>query len=94
VAISNRAKRIVVYTISLLIAPMFVMPHEPGTRSFSISLLPCGVILALSSFYLLRGERKTPRGLLSTKLFVTSLFTFLFGAMMVVGAIAYLVKKG
>jgi len=92
VTISNRAKRILVYTISLLIAPMFVMPHEPGTRNFVISLIPCGVILTLSSWYVLRGETKKPQGLLGKKLFVTSFITLLFAAGLVAGSIVYLVR--
>jgi hypothetical protein len=51
---SGRAKRVILYTGSLLIAPMPVMPYAKGTREFAFAVLACGAILSLSSFYVAR----------------------------------------
>ena len=89
--ISGRAKRVLVYTASLLIAPMPLMPFEKGTREFVLASIGCGIILTLSSFYLARGElRLKHRSLLVNKLLATSLITLVFGILMLVVAIAYL----
>lgn len=91
VLISGRAKRVLVYTASLLIAPMPVMPYEKGTREFALAVMACGAILALSSFYVVRGEMKLKaRTLLGNKLLAASIITLLFGMLMFVGSIVYL----
>lgn len=89
--IDGRAKRVLVYTASLLIAPMPVMPYEKGTRAFALALIACGALLSLASFYVARGEMKIkPRALLGNKLLAASLITFLFGVSMLAGSILYL----
>jgi hypothetical protein len=89
--ISSRAKRILVYTATLLIAPMPVMPYERGTREFTLALIACGALLSLSSFYVAHGEMKIKhRPLLGNKLLAASLITLLFGALMLLGSILYL----
>jgi hypothetical protein len=89
---SGRAKRVLIYTTSLLIAPLPLMPFVKGTREYVLALIPCGAILALSSFYVFQGERRLKhRSLLGTKLLATSLITLLFGTSIFVGAIAYLI---
>lgn len=91
---SGRGKRVLVYTIALLVAPMPVMPYEKGTREFAIGVLACGVILALASLYVIRGELKiTPRSLLGNKLLASSIITFLFGLLIMIGSIAWLAKE-
>lgn len=87
--ISGRTKRVLIYTASLLTAPMPVMPFEKGTREFALATIACGAILSLSSFYVLRGEIKS-RSLLGMKLFACSLITLLFGMAMLLGSIVYL----
>ena len=88
---SGRAKRILVYTASLLTAPMPVMPFDKGTREFAFALMACGAILTLSSFYVVRGEmRLKHRPLVGNKLLASSLITLLFGASLLVGSIVYL----
>jgi hypothetical protein len=88
---SGRSKRVLVYTVSLLAAPLPVMPWAKGTYEFVVSLVPCGVILALGSFYALRGElRLRARGLLGQKLVAASAITLLFGAALFVGSLVYL----
>ena len=87
---ANRTKRVLIYTASLLVAPVFVMPFEPGTRSFVLSLLPCGVVLSMASLYVVLGEKRKPRSLLGGKLFVTSFITMLFGLALCCGAVVYL----
>jgi hypothetical protein len=88
---SGRAKRVLVYTASLLTAPLPVMPYVGGTREYAFALTACGAILTLSSFYVARGEmRLRNRGLLGNKLLATSLITLAFGASMLVGAVLYL----
>ena len=89
--ISARAKRVIVYTAALLIAPMPLMPFEKGTHEFVCALLVCSIILILASLYVLRGEvRLKSRSLLGNKLLATSIITLLFGLLMLVGASVYL----
>ena len=67
------------------------MPFEKGTREFALAIMACGAILALSSFYVFRGEAKLKqRDLLGNKLLATSLITLLFGLSMFVGSLIYL----
>ncbi|HEV2704796.1 MAG TPA: hypothetical protein VGV59_02670 [Pyrinomonadaceae bacterium] len=87
---SGRARRVLVYTAGLLIAPMPVMPFVPGTREFAWSVIACGVILSAASFYVARGEMSRPHDLLGYKLMASSLMTLVFGLSMVLGAIVYL----
>jgi hypothetical protein len=88
---SGRAKRVLVYTASLLIAPMPVMPYEKGTREFALAVMVCGAILSLASFYVARGEMSLKaRGLLGNKLLASSIITLLFGMSMFIGSIVYL----
>lgn len=90
-AMSGRARRVLVYTAALLLAPMPVMPFEKGTREFAWAVVACGAVLALASFYVARGEwRLKHRGLLGDKMLASSLITLLFGVLMVVGAVVYL----
>ena len=91
---SGRGKRVFIYTVALLVAPMPVMPFERGTLEFAFSLIPCGLILAIASFYVAAGElRVSPRGLLGNKLLASSVITCLFGAAISVGAIVYLSRS-
>jgi hypothetical protein len=88
---SGRAKRVLVYTLSLLIAPLPVMPFVKGSREYVLALTACGAILSLSSFYVVRGELKLKhRNLVGNKLLASALITLLFGIAMFVGAIVYL----
>ena len=89
---SGRTKRVLVYTAALLTAPLPLMPWERGTREFVIALVPCGLVLALGSYYVLRGEWGRPRGLLGNKLVASSSITLLFGASLFVGALVYLLR--
>jgi hypothetical protein len=90
--ISGRAKRVLVYTASLLIAPLPVMPYVKGTREFAFAIMACGAIVTLSSFYVAQGEIKIkPRTLLGNKLLAASLITLLFGVAMMVGSIVKLI---
>ena len=91
---SGRAKRVLIYTASLLTAPMPIMPYVKGTREYALAIMACGAILSLSSFYVVRGELKLKaRGLLGNKLLASSLITLLFGMSMLVGSIVYLSLK-
>ena len=88
---SGRARRVLVYTASLLAAPLPVMPYEKGTREFAFALAACGLVVTLGSFYVLRGElRLRARGLLGAKLVASSLITLLFGAALLAGSVVYL----
>jgi hypothetical protein len=88
--ISGRAKRVLVYTASLLFAPVPVMPFEKGTRLYVLALMACGAILSLASFYVVRGElRLKARGLVGNKLLAASLITLLFGLSMLLGSVVY-----
>lgn len=91
---SGRAKRVLVYTVSLLVAPLPVMPYEKGTREFAFAVLACGAVLSLASFYVARGEmRLKARDLLGMKLLASSLITLLFGVTILVGSIVYLLRS-
>ena len=89
--ISGRAKRVLVYTASLLIAPTPIMPYEKGTREYALAVMACGAILTLSSSYVVQGEMRIKhRSLVGTKLLVTALITLLFAMLMLVGSMVYL----
>ncbi len=89
--ISGRAKRVVVYTASLLIAPLPVMPYARGTREYTLALAACGALLSLASFYVMRGEMKLKtRPLAGNKLLAASLITLLFEVSMLASSILYL----
>ena len=91
--ISGRAKRVVVYTISLLIGPIPIMAFEKGTRNFVLAVLACGLIVSLSSFYVVVGERRlTSRSLLGRKLLAAASITLLFALFMAIGSIVFLVR--
>lgn len=91
VVISGRAKRILVYTVSLLIAPMPVMPFERGTREFALAITVCGAILIVSSVRVVQGEMwLKARTLMGKKLLAASLITLLLGMLLLAGAIVYL----
>ena len=88
---SGRARRVLVYTASLLAAPLPMMPFERGTNEFALGVLPCGLVLSLASFYVFRGEAALrARGLLGNKLLAASLITMLFGVSLFLGALVYL----
>jgi hypothetical protein len=88
---SGRGKRVLVYTAALLLAPLPVMPFERGTREFALAVLACGTALSLASLYVACGEaRLKARPLVGTKMLVASVITLLFGALMVIGSIAFL----
>lgn len=90
---SNRAKRVLVYTASLLLAPLPVMPFEPGTREFAWSLVPCSIVVSVGSFYVARGElRAKARDMLGMKLIGASVITLLFGVALFVGTLIYLLR--
>ena len=81
------------YTTSLLTAPVPIMPFEKGTREFALAVIACGVLLSLSSFYVVKGEiRLKPRSLLGAKLLAAAAITLLFGLSMTVGATVYLIQ--
>ena len=88
---SGRARRIFVYTVALLTAPLPVMPFEKGTRAFALSLVPCGLFIVVASVYVLRGELGLrSRGLLGMKLVVTTLITMVFGMALLAGCVVYI----
>ncbi len=88
---SARARRVLVYTASLLVAPLPAMPYERGTPEFAFALAGWGAVVTLSSLYVARGElRLRRRGRLSDKLLAVSLVTLAFGLSLFLGAIVYL----
>jgi hypothetical protein len=87
----GRASRVMVYTASLLGAPVPVMPFERGTREFALAVMACGAILSLASLYVVRGEmRLKARGLLGNKLLASASITLVLGLSLVVGSVVYL----
>ena len=91
--ISGRAKRVGIYTASLLIAPLPIMPYEKGTRGFALAILACGVIISMSSFYVVEGERRLKsRSLLGLKLLAVASITLLFGLSIAIGSMVFLVR--
>jgi hypothetical protein len=90
---SGRARRVLVYAATLLLAPLPVMPYAEGTREFAAAVAVCGAALSLSSLYVARGEWSLKaRGLLGAKLLAASLVTLLFGTGIVVWALSRLVR--
>lgn len=91
--LGGRARRVLIYTASLLVAPMPLMPFAKGTREYALAGAACGAILALSSFYVLRGElRLKARGTLGDKLVAASLITLVFALSILAVSIAYLLR--
>jgi hypothetical protein len=92
--LSGRAKRVLVYTASLLAAPLPVMPFERGMPEFAWAVLACGVILSVGSFYAARGEwRVKPRMPVGTKLLTASAITYLFGVGLVAWSLVWLARS-
>ena len=90
---SGRARRVIVYTATLLLAPRPVMPYAKGTREFALALAACGALLALASLYVARGEwRLEHRSLLGNKLLAASLITLVFGTGFVGWALSHLFR--
>lgn len=90
---SGRARRVLVYTAALLLAPLPLIPYAKGTREFALALLVCGAALTLSSLYVARGESALKnRAPLGNKLLAASLITLLFGFGMFVGSVIYLIR--
>ena len=91
---TGRGKRVIVYTAALLVAPLPVMPFERGTREFAIAVLACGTLLSLASFYAARGEaRLKARPLVGNKILAASVITLLFGALMIIGSVVFLLAS-
>jgi hypothetical protein len=89
--ISGRARRVLVYTLALLLAPCPAMPFIPGTREFAAGVLVSGIILSVASYQVFRGElRVATRPLLGYKLLAASFITLLAGLALLAGASAYL----
>ena len=84
--ISDRARHVAVYTATLLLSPLPVMPFEQGTREFALSLIACGAILSAGSLYTLICEHRS-RDLLGMKLIAASAITLLFGTGLIVGSL-------
>ena len=81
----------VVYTATLLISPILVMPFEKGTRGFVFALIACGALLSVGSLYAALGEcRLKARALLGNKILAASIITLMFGVSLIVGSFAYL----
>jgi hypothetical protein len=94
VRLSGQAKRVLVYTAALLLAPIPVMPFERGTREYALAIMVWGAIMSLSSFYVVRGQlRVKQRSLLGNKLLAASIITLLWGMAVFVGSIVYLGLK-
>ena len=90
---SGRARRVLIYTATLLLAPLPVMPYARGTREFALAVSACGALLILSSLYVARGElRLRHRGPLGDKLLASSLITLVFGLGVFVWSIVYFVR--
>ena len=88
--LSGRAKRVLVYTATLLGAPVLVLPFVPGTPAYAAAGAVCGVLLSAGSAYAARGELQTrPRLLVGTKLLICALFTLLLGVSMVAVALVW-----
>jgi len=72
---SERARRVLVYTVALLASPLPVMPFERGTRAFALSLVPCGLFIEEVRFPLdlFHGEQDTNAPLAMVRRVVASL---------------------
>lgn len=91
---SGRARRVAVYTASLLIAPLPVMPFVKGTREFAWAVLVCAVILSAGSFYAARGEwRAGPGSPVGIKLLAASVITYLFGVGLAAWSVVFLARS-
>lgn len=81
-------KRVLLYTTSLLIAPMPMMPFAIGTREGAWAMLASSAILTPVSFYCARGLlRQRYRMLWETKMLVASIGTGLLGILMAAASV-------
>ena len=53
----HRTRRMLVYTLALLMGFIPMMPFERGTRAFALAGLVSGAIIAAAGIYVIRGER-------------------------------------
>jgi hypothetical protein len=91
--ISDRARRVIIYTASLLLAPLPAMPFVRGTPEYAFGLLAWGAILIPASLYVVRGELKLKaRGRVGMRLLAASLLTLVLGVLLCVGSIVYLAR--
>ena len=73
-----RSKRVLVYTLSLLLGFMPLMPFEPRTRAFHLALVVTCTILIASGLYVIRGERREKsRPMYALKLVIAATITTL-----------------
>jgi hypothetical protein len=91
---SPKAKRVLIYTISLLVGPMPMMPFVRGTPEYALGMTAYGAILTLSSYYVARGElggwkRFRFSRLVGNRLLIASLITLPCGALLFLGSIFF-----
>jgi hypothetical protein len=71
-----RSRRVLVYTLSLLLGFMPLMPFEPRTREFQFALIATCAILIVSGLYVIRGERmEKSRPMYAVKLMIAATIT-------------------
>ncbi len=92
--LNERTKRVLVYTASLLVAPLPLMPYDKGTRAFTLALVVCSTILMLSSYYVVHRELPLKhRPLFATKMLVAAFFTLVFAIALLVAALIHLAAR-
>lgn len=83
-----RSRRVLAYTLTILIAPLPLMPFEPGTRPFVLVLLPSMAAIILAGLYVIRGEWPAPgRPLYATKLLIAATMTLVAALAVLAGAV-------
>jgi hypothetical protein len=91
--VTAASRRVLVYTLTLLVSPMPAMPFVRGTRPFVLSLLACALMLMAGSYYAVRGEfGRRGRPLYATKMLIAAVMTLTFGAGIFVGSLVWLLR--
>jgi hypothetical protein len=86
-----RPKRVLVYTLALLLAPVPLMPFEPGSRPFVLTLFPSMSVLVLAGVYVIRGELPAKgRPLYATKLLIAATMTSITAVLVLAFALLWL----
>ena len=79
-----------VYTLTLLISPMPLMPFSSRSPEYPWALLTTSVLLVAGSAFVVRGEWGRPRPLYATKMLIAAVMTLALGIGLFVTGLALL----
>jgi len=87
-------KRVLIYTLSLLVAPMFLMPFEPRTPAFAAAAIPCSGVLFLGSHYVVRAYAPLRwSSFIGNRLLIAAYMTRIFAVGIAIFAVIFLASR-